>query len=118
MLCVKKNVHALCRFQKLSKGSPKLNAQQFETIPELAGNPFLSRLFQMFDTDRDDQLTQEEFNSAIDYFLKAQAPEDRIRCMHWRHASEYSDLQFTERLRGHVYGIIRALINVLKSINC
>jgi hypothetical protein len=59
-----------------------LNVQQFETIPELAGNPFLSRLFQMFDTDRDNKLTQEEFNSAIDYFLRAQAPVDRIKCKH------------------------------------
>lgn len=57
-----------------------VSVQQFETIPELAGNPFLPRLFQMFDADKDSKLTQAEFNSAIDYFLKAQTPEDRIKC--------------------------------------
>ena len=71
----------LCRFQKLSAGADEVSVHQFEMIPELAGNPFLPRLFQMFDANKDSKLTQAEFNSAIDYFLKAQTPEDRVKCV-------------------------------------
>ena len=47
-----------CRFHKLAQGADVLSVRQFELIPELAGNPFLPRLFAMFDTDKDGKLTQ------------------------------------------------------------
>jgi hypothetical protein len=46
------------RFHKLAQGSTSLSIRQFELIPELAGNPFLPRLFAMFDKDEDGSLTQ------------------------------------------------------------
>jgi hypothetical protein len=64
----------------LSHGSDKLSAAQFELIPELAGNPFLPRLFELFDHDQDGFVNQDEFNHAVDYCLRAQTPEDRMRC--------------------------------------
>jgi len=35
---------------------------------ELGGNPFIRRIFELFDTDHDDQLTLEEFTKALEYF--------------------------------------------------
>lgn len=49
-------------------------------VPELAGNPFLPQLFALWDHDKDDKLTQEEFNAAIDTFLRAQTPEEKMQC--------------------------------------
>jgi hypothetical protein len=69
-----------CRFSRLSDGSDLLSIHQFEMVPELAGNPFLPQLFSLWDSDKDDKLTQEEFNAAIDTFLRAQTPEERIQC--------------------------------------
>lgn len=40
------------RFKRLSGGSEVLSVEQFELIPELAGNPFLPRLFEMFAKDQ------------------------------------------------------------------
>ena len=34
----------------------------------------------MFDSDRDGILTQEEFNTAVDHFLKAQSADERMQC--------------------------------------
>lgn len=52
-------------------------------VPELAGNPFLPQLFALWDRDKDDKLTQEEFNAAIDTFLRAQTPEEKMQCAHF-----------------------------------
>jgi hypothetical protein len=57
-----------------------LSVRQFELIPELAGNPFLPRLFEMFDADKDNMLTQSEFNNAVDHFLRSQTSEERLKC--------------------------------------
>ena len=56
-----------------------MSARQFELIPELAGNVFLPRLFEMFDEDRDGLLSQAEFNNSIDHFLRSQTPEERMK---------------------------------------
>ena len=34
----------------------------------------------MFDSDRDGILTQQEFNTAVDHFLKAQSADERMQC--------------------------------------
>lgn len=60
-------------------------------VPELMGNPFLPQLFALWDTDKDEKLTQEEFNGAIDTFLKAQTPDEKMRCAHLSgHAAEHA----------------------------
>lgn len=71
-----------CRFKRLSDGSDLLSVHQFEMVPELAGNPFLPQLFALWDHDKDDKLTQEEFNAAIDTFLRAQTPEEKMQCVY------------------------------------
>lgn len=68
------------RFTKLSQGSSKISVNQFELLPELAGNPFLPRLFEMFDADQDGKLSLPEFNSAIDFFLRLQSIDDKEEC--------------------------------------
>ena len=92
------------RFKRLSGGSEVLSIQQFELIPELAGNPYLPRLFEMFAKDQSQisqvncrqrydcdnhakaymlhksfGVLQGEFNTAIDSFLKAQSPDERMQ---------------------------------------
>lgn len=76
----KKDVDRLRRrFQSLSQGSSELSVSQFELIPELAGNPFLPRLFEMFDGDKDGRITIHEFNNAIEFFLKMQNSDEKAR---------------------------------------
>lgn len=53
---------------------------QFELLPELAGNPFLPRLFEMFDADQDGKISLSEFNAAIEFFLKLQNTSDKEEC--------------------------------------
>jgi len=53
---------------------------QFELIPELAGNPFLPRLFQMFDANQDGRISLDEFTRAMDFFLQLQSAEDKKEC--------------------------------------
>ncbi|KAI7844791.1 hypothetical protein COHA_001671 [Chlorella ohadii] len=41
------------RLKRLGRGEKELARSDFQMIPELAGNPFLPRIFEMFDADGD-----------------------------------------------------------------
>lgn len=74
MLLTQNHIGDVCRFKRLSGGSEVLSAQQFELIPELAGNPFLPRLFEMFAKDQS-QISQVQHGqtSATENMLAADA---------------------------------------------
>ena len=67
---IKSGMSVVCRFKRLSGGSEVLSAQQFELIPELAGNPYLPRLFEMFAKDQS-QISQVQIKPCIRRCLKA-----------------------------------------------
>ena len=49
-------------------------------MPELAGNPFIMRIFQLFDADQDGCLNFEEFIRAVESFGRLYSSEDKCMC--------------------------------------
>jgi hypothetical protein len=49
-------------------------------VPELAGNPFIMRIFQLFDADQDGCLNFEEFIRAVESFGRLYSSEDKCMC--------------------------------------
>lgn len=49
------------RFQRLANGAQTVSIERFQSIVELGANPFITRIFQLFDLDKDNLLTIEEF---------------------------------------------------------
>jgi len=57
------------RFKKLDRdGSGTLTTDEFLSVPELAGNPLLERVFAIFDTNKDEEIEFKEFISALATF--------------------------------------------------
>ena len=52
----------------------------FQSVPELAGNPFIMRIFQLFDADQDGCLNFEEFIRAVESFGRLYSSEDKCMC--------------------------------------
>jgi len=68
------------RFQKMDKdGSGTLTADEFLSIPELAGNPLLSRIIAIFDTNKDDEIEFSEFVKALATFTSKDNLEGKLR---------------------------------------
>lgn len=67
------------RFLRLAKGGRKVALADFQSVPELAGNPFIMRIFQLFDADQDGCLNFEEFIRAVESFGRLYSSEDK--CM-------------------------------------
>ena len=53
------------RFFKLAGADEVLTRDEFAGLPELAGNPFARRVFELFDEDGDGRITQSEFVAAL-----------------------------------------------------
>ena len=70
----------MCRFQRLAKGGRKGALTDFQSVPELAGNPFIMRIFQLFDADQDGCLNFEEFIRAVESFGRLYTSEDKCMC--------------------------------------
>ena len=52
----------------------------FQSVPELAGNPFIMRIFQLFDADQDGCLNFGEFIRAVESFGRLYTSEDKCMC--------------------------------------
>lgn len=70
----------LRRFLRLAKGGRKVALADFESVPELAGNPFIMRIFQLFDADQDGCLNFEEFIRAVESFGRLYTSQDKCMC--------------------------------------
>ena len=53
------------RFFKLAGADEVLTRDEFAGLPELAGNPFARRVFELFDEDGDGRITWKEFALAM-----------------------------------------------------
>jgi len=69
------------RFKKLDKdGSGTLTTDEFLSVPELAGNPLLERVFAIFDTNKDEEIEFKEFISALSTFSDKGNKEGKLKC--------------------------------------
>eukprot|EP00013_Stygamoeba_regulata_P026776 CAMPEP_0177651506 /NCGR_PEP_ID=MMETSP0447-20121125/12591_1 /TAXON_ID=0 /ORGANISM="Stygamoeba regulata, Strain BSH-02190019" /LENGTH=160 /DNA_ID=CAMNT_0019154605 /DNA_START=294 /DNA_END=776 /DNA_ORIENTATION=+ len=68
------------RFKKLDKdGSGTLTTDEFLSVPELAGNPLLERVFAIFDKNKDSEIEFKEFISALSTFSDKGNKEGKLR---------------------------------------
>uniref|UniRef100_A0A061SMB3 Protein phosphatase 3, regulatory subunit n=1 Tax=Tetraselmis sp. GSL018 TaxID=582737 RepID=A0A061SMB3_9CHLO len=67
------------RFLKLSQDKVHVPITAFQTLPELAGNPFAAKIVQLYDKDKDGFVTLEEFTQALRDFRTLQNPEDKLK---------------------------------------
>ena len=70
----------VCRFLRLAKGGRKVALTDFQSVPELAGNPFIMRIFELFDADHDGCLNFEEFIRAVESFGRLYTSDDKCMC--------------------------------------
>lgn len=70
------------RFKKLDKdGSGTLTTDEFLSVPELANNPLLERVFAIFDKNKDEEIEFKEFISALSTFSEKGNKEGKLRCI-------------------------------------
>ncbi|KAK9820181.1 hypothetical protein WJX72_007199 [[Myrmecia] bisecta] len=65
------------RFQRLSNGTERVGLAAFQTVPELAGNPFVPRIFQLFDVNKDGNISWQEFTAGVEYLGKLSTDEEK-----------------------------------------
>ena len=70
----------MCRFQKLAGARGKVALTEFQALPEMAGNPFSPRIFQLFDQDGDGFISFDDFALAMEALGKMYTDEEKIRC--------------------------------------
>ena len=57
-----------------------MSLADFQRIPELSGNFFVGRIFQLSDTDKDGFITVDDFTAAVEMLGKVYSEEEKIRC--------------------------------------
>jgi len=68
------------RFKLLDKdGSGTLTTNEFLSIPDLALNPLLERILQIFDTNKDDEIQFSEFIGVLSTLSDKGTKEDKLR---------------------------------------
>jgi len=68
------------RFKLLDKdGSGTLTTNEFLSIPDLALNPLLERILQIFDKNKDDEIQFSEFISVLSTLSDKGTKEDKLR---------------------------------------
>ncbi|GFR52184.1 hypothetical protein Agub_g14721 [Astrephomene gubernaculifera] len=76
----KKDVERLQRrFLRLANKDGKVNISAFQSMVELGANPFIPRIFKLFDTSGDGSLNLEEFTQALEYFGKLEDEEEQYK---------------------------------------
>merc|ERR1711991_643319 len=68
------------RFRKLdADGSGTLTTDEFLNIPELAANPLLHRIIDIFDTNKDSEIEFKEFIAALSTFSGKGNKEEKLK---------------------------------------
>ncbi|GLC38075.1 hypothetical protein PLESTF_000312700 [Pleodorina starrii] len=76
----KKDIERLQRrFNRLANNSGKVSISAFESMVELGGNPFIPRIFKLFDESGDGMLSLEEFTRALEYFGQLDVEEEQYK---------------------------------------
>eukprot|EP00798_Chlamydomonas_sp_ICE-L_P008778 gene8778-33643_t len=69
----------MCRFDRLANSEGEVSIPQFQGMVELGANPFISRIFEIFDADKNGALTKTEFTDAIMYFCGLDDEEEQYK---------------------------------------
>jgi len=69
-----------CRLKRLGRGEKELARSDFQMIPELAGNPFLPRIFEMYDTDGDGYMGAADLRALLESLTRLANEEERYQC--------------------------------------
>jgi hypothetical protein len=72
----------LRRLKRLGRGEKELARSDFQMIPELAGNPFLPRIFEMHDCDGDGYMNAADLRALLDCLSRLANEEARYQCEH------------------------------------
>eukprot|EP01024_Parvocaulis_polyphysoides_P045754 TRINITY_DN42881_c0_g1_i1.p2 TRINITY_DN42881_c0_g1~~TRINITY_DN42881_c0_g1_i1.p2 ORF type:complete len:132 (-),score=22.44 TRINITY_DN42881_c0_g1_i1:238-633(-) len=56
-----------------------MSLQTLQLLPELGNNPFIPRLFKMFDSDGDGKIDVQEFTAAIEHFATLKTLDDKYQ---------------------------------------
>lgn len=68
------------RFCRLSGNRDRITIRQLTSLPQFANNPFVGRIFELYDGDADGVLKQEEFLLALQRLrLLASDPAERLK---------------------------------------
>lgn len=65
------------RLKRLGRGEKELARSDFQMIPELAGNPFLPRIFEMYDTDGDGYMGAADLRALLESLTRLANEEER-----------------------------------------
>ncbi|PSC70940.1 calcineurin B [Micractinium conductrix] len=65
------------RLKRLGRGEKELARSDFQMIPELAGNPFLPRIFEMFDADGDGYMGAGDLRALLEALTRLANEEER-----------------------------------------
>ena len=69
------------RFRRIdTDGSGSLTIDEFAAIPDLAANPLLHRILDIFDENKDSQIEFKEFIKVLSIFSQAGDVEGKLRC--------------------------------------
>ena len=69
-----------CRLKRLGRGEKELARSDFQMIPELAGNPFLPRIFEMYDADGDGYMGAADLRALLESLTRLRNEEERYHC--------------------------------------
>lgn len=69
-----------CRLKRLGRGEKELARSDFQMIPELAGNPFLPRIFEMYDADGDGYMGAADLRALLESLTRLANEEERYQC--------------------------------------
>ena len=64
----------------MGRGEKELAQSDFLIIPELAGNPFLPRIFELFDQDGDGYMSADDLRNLMESLTRLADAEESYRC--------------------------------------
>uniref|UniRef100_A0A7R9V8B7 EF-hand domain-containing protein n=1 Tax=Chlamydomonas euryale TaxID=1486919 RepID=A0A7R9V8B7_9CHLO len=67
------------RFRRLAGQGDSVSISQIQSMVELGANPFIPRIFQMFDLNKDGMITLDEFTKAIEMFGQLGSEEEQYK---------------------------------------
>ena len=68
------------RFERQAGKSGRMSLEDFKNVPELSGNAFVTRIFQLSDKDRDGYISVDDFVGAVDSLGRIFSEEEKLKC--------------------------------------
>ena len=68
------------RLKRLGRGEKELAQSDFQMIPEVASNPFLPRIFSLYDRDGDGYMNAADLRALLESLMRLADEEERYKC--------------------------------------